>query len=294
MSAARETIAFLGSAYGNAPASAARFHVVPAPMEVTVCYGGGTARGPRAILEASRQLDDFDHPGCPGTLGIHTQPFVKPAAGRGGLSERWIDAIERAVTRALRCGAVPAVLGGEHTVTLGSARAFRAAGADIGFIHFDAHADLRDVYRGTRHSHACVLRRVHELGFPIVQLGTRAVCREEVLYRAANPGTLAAYGARALAEGRLPKTWIPRGFPQRVFITFDLDAFDPAVIPATGTPVPGGLGWHEAARLIDAVAATRRIVGFDVVELAPMKGVRHPDYAAALLVDSLMAAAARS
>ena len=285
---------FLGTLYESEPAETAHFHVIPAPMETTVCYGGGTSQGPMAILEASRQLDDFDGRGSPGNLGIHTQPFVKPAAGKKPLSERWLAGIEKAVAKALRCGAIPAVLGGEHTATLGSARAFQAAGAEIGFIHFDAHADLRDTYKGAKISHACVLRRVHELGFPLVQLGTRAYCVEEADYRAAHPKTIAAYDAHVLAEGRLPKNWIPKKFPKQVFISFDLDALDPAVIPATGTPVPGGLGWREALKLIDDVAAARQIVGFDVVELAPMKGLHHPDYTAALLVYALMAAAARS
>ncbi len=285
---------FLDVLHANAPAATAQVHVIPAPMETTVCYGGGTARAPRAILEASRQLDDFDGRRWPTDLAIHTQPFVRPAAGKKSRTERWLAAIERAVARALRCGALPAVLGGEHTATLGSARAFQAAGAEIGIIHFDAHADLRDVYKGAQLSHACVLRRVHELGFPLVQLGTRAVSREEAYYRAENEKTICAYDARFLAAGKLPKKWIPKNFPKKVFISFDLDAFDPAVIPATGTPVPGGLGWREALRLIDDVADARRIVGFDVVELAPMRGLHHPDYTAALLVYALMAAAARS
>ena len=285
---------FLDVLHANAPAAKAQVHVIPAPMETTVCYGAGTANGPRAILEASRQLDDFDGRRWPTDLAIHTQPFVRPAAGKKSPSERWIDAIEKAVAAALRCGALPAVLGGEHTATLGSARAFKAAGAEIGFIHFDAHADLRDVYKGAKLSHACVLRRVHELGFPLVQLGTRAVSREEADYRAANEKTIRAYDARVLAAGKLPKKWIPKDFPKKVFVSFDLDAFDPAVIPATGTPVPGGLGWREALKLIDDVAAARNIVGFDVVELAPMKNLHHPDYTAALLVYALMAAAARA
>ena len=289
-----QTPSFLDVLHANAPAKQAQVHVIPAPMETTVCYGGGTARAPRAILEASRQLDDFDGRRWPTDLAIHTQPFVQPAPGKKSLTERWLAGIEKAVAKALRCGARPAVLGGEHTATLGSARAFKAAGEEIGIIHFDAHADLRDVYKGTQLSHACVLRRVHELGFPLIQIGTRAVSREEADYRAENEKTIRAYPARLLAAGKLPKKWIPKDFPKKVFVSFDLDAFDPAVIPATGTPVPGGLGWREALRLIDDVADARRIVGFDVVELAPMRGLHHPDYTAALLVYALMAAAARS
>lgn len=287
-------IAFLDTVFGNAPADRARFHVIPAPMEATVCYGGGTARGPQAILEASRQLDDFDGPGCPGELGIHTQPAVKPAAGRGDLGERWLRGIEKAVARALKAGAVPVVLGGEHTATLGSIRAFRAAGAEIGIVHFDAHADLRETYQGRKISHACVMRRIHELGYPLLQIGLRAVSHAEREYRRAHRATITAWDSPVLPPGQLPRHWIPRDFPKQVFITFDLDALDPGVIPATGTPVPGGLGWYAAMEFIAAVAAARQIVGIDVVELAPMKGLHHPDFAAALLVNALMAAAAKS
>jgi agmatinase len=287
-------ISFLDTGYPNAPAARARFHVIPAPMELSVSYGGGAARGPRAILEASRQLEDYDGRTCPGDLGLHTQPGVRPAAGRGRRAERWLAALEKAVARALHHGAVPIVLGGEHTVTLGAARAFQTAGAEIGFIHFDAHADLRDTYEGTKFSHACVMRRVHELGFPLVQIGTRAYGLEERDYRAANLTTIRAYDAAVLAAGRLPQNWLPQNFPKSVYISFDLDGFDPAVIPATGTPVPGGLGWHEAMRFIDEVAARRQIVGCDVVELAPIPGLHHPDFTAARLVYALMGAAARS
>jgi len=288
------TTSFLGSEYANTAASKARFHVIPVPMETSVSYGGGTAKGPQAILEASDQLEAFDGRSCPGDLGIHTQPAVKPAAGKGSREARWIQAIERAAARALKAGAVPVTLGGEHTVTLGAARAFHAAGGKIGFIHFDAHADLRDTYEGTKFSHACVMRRIHELGFPIVQLGTRAYCLEERDYRAANRRTIRAFDADVIAAGTLPKNWLPRNFPRRVYVTFDLDGLDPSILPATGTPVPGGLGWYDALNLIEAVAARREIVGCDVVELAPVRRLHHADFTAARLVYALMGSAARS
>lgn len=285
---------FLDSGFPNAAAAEAFFHVIPAPMETTVSYGGGTAHGPRAILEASGQLEDFDGRCCPGELGIHTQPAVKPAGGKKPVEERWIDAIEKAVAKALRCGAVPAVLGGEHTVTQAAARAFRAAGREVGFVHFDAHADLRDAYEGTKYSHACVMRRVHELGFPLVQIGTRAYCVEERDYRVAHADTIRAYDADVVAARRVPKRWLPRKFPKQVFVTFDVDGLDPSIMPATGTPVPGGLGWYDALSFVEDVAAAHEIVGFDVVELAPMRGLHHADFAAARLVYALMGAVVRS
>jgi len=291
-----KTPSFLASEYKNTAPSKARFHVIPVPMETSVSYGGGTAKGPQAILTASDQLEAFDGSSCPGNLGIHTQAAVKPAKtpAKRSLPERWTDAIEKAVAKALKNKAVPVLIGGEHTVTLGAARAFKAAGEKIGFVHFDAHADLRDTYEGSKFSHACVLRRVHELDFPIVQLGTRAYCEEEAAYRAANKKTITAYDADTVAFGELPQKWIPKNFPKKVFITFDLDGLDPSIMPATGTPVPGGLGWWDAMQLIDEVAASRKIIGFDVLELAPIKGLHHADFTAARLVYALMGAAASS
>ena len=137
-------------------------------------------------------------------------------------------------------------------------------------------------------------RRIHELGYPLLQIGLRAVSHAEREYRRAHRDTITAWDSPVPPPGQLPRNWIPREFAKQVFITFDLDALDPGVIPATGTPVPGGLGWYAAMEFIAAVAAARQIVGIDVVELAPMKGLHHPDFAAALLVNNLMAAAAKS
>ncbi len=277
--------AFLASEFKPAPAEAAAFHVIPVPMELSVSYGGGAKQGPQAILDASQQLEVCDGEGHASAANIHTQ---KPVAPRSKKPEAWIDAVEARVAQALACRAVPVVLGGEHTVTLGAARAFHAAGARIGFIQFDAHADLRDTYEETPLSHACVMRRVHELGFPCLQIATRAVSQEERDYRAANPKTITAYDAREIAAGRMPRHFIPRGFPKEVYITFDVDGFDPVVMPATGTPVPGGLFWYDVLRMLRKIAATRRIVGFDVVELAPIGALHHADFTAALLTQTLM------
>jgi agmatinase len=241
--------------------------------------------GPQAIIDASQQLEVCDGEGHASADNIHTQT---PVAPRSKKPEAWIDAIEARVAQALACHAVPVVLGGEHTVTLGAARAFHAAGTRIGVIQFDAHADLRDTYEGSPLSHACVLRRVHELGFPCIQIATRAVSQEERDYRAANPKTITAYDAREIADGKMTRHFIPHGFPKQVYVTFDVDGFDPAVMPATGTPVPGGLFWYDVIRMLRRVAATRQIVGFDVVELAPVKGLRHADFTAALLTQTLM------
>ena len=282
--------AFLASEFKPASAKAAAFHVIPAPMELSVSYGHGARQGPQAILRASQQLEACDGERHASTANIHTQ---KPVSLQSKKPVTWIDAIQARVAQALTCGAVPVVLGGEHTVTLGAARAFHAAGVEIGVIQFDAHADLRDTYEGTPLSHACVMRRVHELGFPCIQIATRAVSQEEQAYRAAHPRTITAYDARVIADGKMTRHFIPRLFPKHVYVTFDVDGFDPTVMPATGTPVPGGLFWYDVVRMLRRVAALRQIVGFDVVELAPIKGLHHPDFTAALLTQTLMGFTAR-
>ena len=280
--------AFLESEFAPAAKNVAGFHVIPVPMELSVSYGRGTCLGPQAILTASQQLEADVYGYRPGDLGIHTQ---KPITRKGRYAEAWLEAIAARVAEALQWQAVPVLLGGEHTVTLGAARAFKDAGRDIGFIHFDAHADLRDTYEGSPFSHACVMRRVHELGFPVLQLGTRAVAQEERDYRSANPGTITAYDGLDIADGKVPADFIPRGFPEEVYVSFDVDGLDPSIMPATGTPVPGGLLWYDVVNMMHVVAASRRISGIDVVEFAPIKGLHAATFTVALLTQLLMAMA---
>jgi len=261
----------------------ARFHVLPVPYEKTVSYGGGTALGPAAILRASGQLERWDGLSDPGADGIFTWDPIDCS----GTAEHVIEGIATAVARILRLGKMPVVLGGEHTVTWGVIRGYLEAGfRDFGVVQIDAHADLRASYEGSALSHACVMRRVVEAGIPLFQLGNRAYCEEERAARAAHQ--VRYLDAEQLVPHGIDSFRLPDDFPPDVFFTLDVDGLDPSVLPATGTPVPGGLGWYQTLGLFDSVARQRRIIGFDVLEFAPIAGFHAFDFAAALLVYKLM------
>lgn len=261
----------------------ARFHVVPVPYEKTVSYGNGTAKGPAAIIEASSQLERFDGLSDPGAEGIYTWPAVDCS----GKPEQVINLISKNVKSILEIKKMPVVLGGEHTVTWGVIKGYLDAGErDFGVVQIDAHADLRDAYEGDKYSHASVMRRVVEAGIPLVQLGCRAFCEEEREARKAHK--VLAFDAVDLAPRGTSKIKLPKKFPPRVFFTLDVDGIDPSVLPATGTPVPGGLGWYQTLGLFESVARQRKIIGFDVMEFAPIPGFHAFDFAAALLTYKLM------
>lgn len=280
---------FLSSEVPPRPADQAFFHVIPVPYEATVSYGAGTAAGPEAILAASDQLELYDGEGCPGERGIFTHPPVDCS----GPAEAVLERIARATRTALDAGGLPVLLGGEHSLTFGPLQALRERYAHFGVIQFDAHADLRDTYEGTKWSHACVMRRaVDDLGLPLVQFGNRLFCLEEKQARDAYRVT--AWDAPALARRGLPAHPLPEDFPDKVFLTFDVDGLDPSVIAETGTPVPGGLGWYQALELATRALNGRRLIGFDVVELAPRPGRIASDFAAARLVYALMGLAVES
>lgn len=261
----------------------ARIHIIPVEMEKSVSYGGGTAAGPRAILEASLQLEAFDGKTIPGMAGIHTHP---PIQCNAKAVEDDIAAIGSAVAGVLQNKSIPVVLGGEHTVTLGALKAFAESGKRIGVVQFDAHADLRDTYEGNPMSHACVMRRAHEMGIPFVQIGIRSLSQAEDEFRKLH--SIKSLDAASLFQDGIPAEVLPLDFPQLVYITFDVDCFDSAIMPSTGTPEPGGLTWYQVMDLLQKVSAGRRICGFDVVELAPIAGMHAPDFTAAKLVYTLI------
>ncbi len=280
---------FLSSEVPPRPADQARFHVIPVPYEATVSYAGGTSRGPEAILEASDQLELYDGISFPGENGIFTHHPVDCS----GTPENVMENIRQAVLKALDAGAMPVVLGGEHSLTYGEMVALKERFGTFGVIQFDAHADLRDSYEGSKWSHASVMRRaVKDLCLPLAQIGNRIFCREEL--EARKEHNVICWDAPYLHRNGIPDSILPENFPKKIFITFDVDGLDPSIMPETGTPVPGGLDWYQALDLAAKVMAGRTLLGFDIVELAPREGHIVSDFTAASLTYALMGLAERN
>ncbi|MGQ9560938.1 MAG: agmatinase [Candidatus Oleimicrobiaceae bacterium] len=264
----------------------ARWVVVPVPYDATTSYQPGARRGPMAILEASAHMELYDHEvgTSPVEQGIWTMP---PVTTQASGPEAMLEAVRFAVAPLVQDEKMVLVLGGEHSVTLGSVQACLERYPDLRVLQFDAHADMRDTYEGSPFSHACVIRRIVELGVPVVQVGIRSMCEEEV-------GPLRQHRVTTfLAEHDPSAEEVVAGLNRfgsgPVYLTFDLDALDPSIMPATGTPEPGGLLWYEALAILRGVAAACPVIAADLVELAPIPGLVAPDFLAAKLAYKLMA-----
>ncbi len=280
---------FLASECSRRGPDQALFHVIPVPLEQTVSYGGGTARGPAAIIEASQQLEAWDGASEPHTLGIHTHAPVDCS----GNMDQVIGRIRSTVASVVQEQRIPVVLGGEHSVTIGALCGLATGNERIGLVQLDAHADLRESYQGSRLSHACVARRaVADLGMPLFQFGVRALSVEEVKCR--QRYNVQYLDAEKLYREGFPVDLLPEDFPEKIYITLDVDGFDPSVVRATGTPVPGGPSWFQVMQFLALIIKGRRVVGFDVVELAPKEHDPASDFAAAQLVYNTMGLIQRS
>ncbi|KPK48467.1 MAG: hypothetical protein AMJ77_00040 [Dehalococcoidia bacterium SM23_28_2] len=248
-----------------------RAHVVilPVPYGSTVSGRAGCREGARAIIEASEEMElyDFDLECEPYRVGIHTLPEVMPHTGD---PQAMVERMAEIVGELVDGGKLVATLGGEHTLAVGAVRAYRQRVDSLSVLALDAHADLRQEYLGTPYNHACVLRRLLDDGCPLVQVGLRSATREEHdLIRQRKLPFFSIQAYRALAGD--PREVLSR-LSENVYVTIDLDVFDPSQMAAVGTPEPGGLLWDEVVGLLAAVAREKRIVGFDVTELAPRLG----------------------
>lgn len=262
----------------------ALFEVLPVPYDLTSTYQAGSRRGPIAMLESSAQVELYDDELRQETwkAGIITRPFLEIDA-RG--PEYMVHRIRDEVAATLSREKIPVLLGGEHSITLGAVQAMKERYANLSVLQLDAHADLRNTYQETPYSHACVGRRILEI-CPLVQAGIRNLTAEEADLIAGNHAILSLSADDALQPG-----WIERireGLTDDVYLTIDLDAFDPSIMPSTGTPEPGGLSWKDVLSLVRTVSQSKRIRGFDVVELCPIPGLSAPDFMAAKLVYRIM------
>lgn len=268
------------------PASA-RAVVIPFGLEASVSYGGGTAAGPQAIIAASQQLELYDDElGCEPYRDYGVAAIREPAIARPiGPA---LDQLAGTVETVLAAGKFPLVLGGEHSLTAGAIRPFAERHEDLVVLQFDAHADLRDGYQGEHFSHASAMRRVLDHpGIALVSVGIRAVSTSEVEFYEANRKRITIHWAKDQARWDTDEIVKPlSGRP--VYVTFDIDALDAAVMPATGTPTPGGLAYWQALTILRRACEVGNVVGADLVEFAPIKGFHAYDYTAAALAYKML------
>ena len=255
-----------------------RVVVLPVPYDSTVTARAGARDGPEAIITNSEDMELYDI-GLgyePYLHGIYTSPAV---AITNETPEAMINRIHEVGSEYVNDGKFLVTFGGEHTVAVGSFRAHRDKYPDLSVLAIDAHADLRDEYLDTRYNHACSLRRILD-DVPVTQVGLRSAAVEEARYIREN--NLPFFSPRAFRQLK-DLSPILDSLSDNVYITIDLDGIDSGEFPAVGTPEPGGLRWDEVSELMEAIASTRRIVGFDLTELSPDLGPKACSYAAAKL-----------
>ena len=279
-----QPLAFGGTLPHAATFESAKVIILPIPLESTTSYVSGTRNGPREILVASSHMELWDdemntdiHP-----IGIHTLPEMElPFDDMGDIMAE----IRRVVTAVLDHDKFPVVLGGEHSLTAPVVAAVATKHSGLSVLQIDAHADLRDTYMGTRFNHACAMRRVLEYA-RCTQVGIRSMSTDEAKVAPTLP-TEIFYDVNM----RHDKNWIDQvveSLGETVYITIDCDGMDPAIMPATGTPEPGGLSWYEMLSLLRAVISARNVVGCDLVELSPLPGIVAPNFLCAKLIYKIL------
>ena len=257
------------------------------PYEKTATYLKGTKNAPSAIIEASRKMELFDDELNQETfrIGIHTMEAL-PVEDLE--PEAMVEKVYQAAAEILKAGKFPVMLGGEHSISPPAVRAFKEAYPDLSVLQLDAHYDMRDEYVGSRLNHGCAARRISEI-CPIVQVGVRSLSKEEKDFLNSQAGAnIKSMSVYDILETPMWKDKVASSLSENVYVTIDMDVFDPAIVPAVGTPEPGGLGWYETLDLLKDVAKDRKIVGFDLVELCPIKGQIASDFFTAKLAYRLL------
>lgn len=263
--------------------------ILQAPLEKTVSYGKGTKDGPKEILKASHYVEFFDEE-LNKELAFDEGICTLDEIILGKLStKKSIDKIYKEVKKHIETEKFVVTLGGEHSLSSAPIKAHYEKYENLSILQIDAHSDFRDSYEGSKYSHASVMARVAEFTKDIIQIGIRAQCKEE--YDFIKQNKITTFYAREIRENKYTKNWqqkVVNSLKDNVYITFDVDGFDPSVISATGTPEPGGLFWDETMNLLKHVGKNKNIVGFDVVELASSKNDVSSSFNAAKLVYKIL------
>jgi agmatinase len=276
----KHSVGFCGVPSTPADYDAASIVVLLIPFDKTSTWQKGADKGPAAIIEASKYLEFYDIETDSEVLnaGIFT---VQPI--RASSSSVLIKKTDTTVTRFLKDNKFVVALGGEHSVSIGVIQSYAKQYKDLSILHLDAHADSRDSYEDSYYNHACVIARAREYTKNIVSVGIRSMDVSE----RSTMDRKRMFFAHEIYDS---DTWIPKAvrlLSDTVYVTIDVDVFDPGVMPSTGTPEPGGLGWYQVIKLLRAVTKAKRIVGFDVVELCP-SSAKASDFLAAKLVYTLL------
>ncbi|HBB30550.1 MAG TPA: agmatinase [Cyanobacteria bacterium UBA8803] len=284
-------VPFLGAEI-KASYEASRVVILPIPYEATTTYRKGCENGPDALLEASVQLeyydDELERETC-WDARIYTHPAIADTRRSPSISsEKMLLLTREAVSSLIEDGKFAIALGGEHSITTGIVDAYRQAATEpFTVIQIDAHGDLRHEYEGSIYNHACVMRRIVDMGLPTLPIAIRSLCKEEA--DLIQEKSIPVIWAREIAQD---PNWIARAIAsihtKRVFITIDLDGIDPALMPGVGTPEPGGLNWYALTAFLRRVFETYQVIGCDIMELAPVVDSVVSQFTAAKLVYKLI------
>jgi len=260
--------------------------ILPFPYDSTTSYRAGTREAPFAIINASRQVEYYDEEletEIYDKVGIHTFSEIMPNMEG---PKYQVDMVRRIFLEVLEAGKFPVMIGGEHSLSFGAVQAIKDFYPDVSVLQLDAHTDLREEYENTPYSHACVMKRIYDEGVKIAQVGIRNSSKEEAKFIKVND--IFSVLARQYRYGYYGVEEIVDALSDTVYITIDMDVFDPSDVPAVGTPEPGGLHWYEVLDILREVTLHKKVIGFDVVELAPIPGNPASDFLAAKLIYKLI------
>jgi agmatinase len=263
--------------------------VLPCPFEKTTSYGKGTSKGPSTIIKASHYVEFFDEETEKEVCFQQGICTLKPLSFKNISGKKALNLINSRIAVLIANGKFVVTIGGEHTISAAAIKAHFDFYPDLSILHLDAHSDLRQEYEGSKYSHASFAARVAEFTTKITQVGIRAQCKEE--HEFIKEERIKTFYAHEIREAGFDDNIIEKiiaTMSTNVYLTFDVDYFDPSIMPSTGTPEPNGFYWHETMKLLQAVARYKNLVGFDVVELAPNKLIPFPDFLTAKLIYKIL------